>query len=195
MSGFTNIPNESLKQGVITSVNLERNQDGNMEIYSHIHPDYPEVYIMCIDDNNYAEVPFVEQEDVSYLYAVKHKTKKIEIRYQIYSVSYLKDLTMSLEEFYPQFTFTVALNLAGNPTGVLNTSPFKPDEVKNEFGAGVGSVMSLKSGSNFGKGYEFIMVVGIAKNDAAIAYIFYLCDDVELLMTEMAPVFYNLKFN
>jgi hypothetical protein len=54
MSGFTNIPNESLKQGVITSVNLEDRINGRKEIYSHIHPEYPEVYIMCIDDNFYA---------------------------------------------------------------------------------------------------------------------------------------------
>jgi len=49
LSGFTNIPNESIKQGVITSVNLEQD-----EVYPHIHPDNPEVYIMCIDDDNYA---------------------------------------------------------------------------------------------------------------------------------------------
>lgn len=54
MSGFTNIPNDSLKRGVITSVNLEKNPRGSIEIYPHIHPDYPEVYIMCIDDNKYA---------------------------------------------------------------------------------------------------------------------------------------------
>ena len=54
MSGFTKIPLESLKSGVITSVNLEKTEEGNVEIYSHIHPEYPEVYIMCIDDKNYA---------------------------------------------------------------------------------------------------------------------------------------------
>jgi len=54
MSGFTNIPMESLKQGVITSVNLEKNEKGDIEIYPHIHPEYPEVYIMCIDDKDYA---------------------------------------------------------------------------------------------------------------------------------------------
>ncbi|MHA1148543.1 MAG: hypothetical protein ACTSR8_09895 [Promethearchaeota archaeon] len=54
MSGFTNIPNESLKTGVITSVNLEQNKEGKTEIFPHIHPDYPEVYIMCIDDDYYA---------------------------------------------------------------------------------------------------------------------------------------------
>ncbi|MFW9946032.1 MAG: hypothetical protein ACFFDX_04300 [Candidatus Odinarchaeota archaeon] len=54
MSGFTNIPSESLRSGVITSVNLEKNKSGNVEIFSHIHPQYPEVYIMCIDDDKYA---------------------------------------------------------------------------------------------------------------------------------------------
>ncbi len=53
MSGFTNVPNKSLKQGVITSVNLELNKNGKFEIYPHIHPEYPEVYIMCIDDEKY----------------------------------------------------------------------------------------------------------------------------------------------
>ena len=53
MSGYTNIPNISLRQGVITSVNLVNNKN-NIEIYPHNHPDYPEVYIMCIDDSNYA---------------------------------------------------------------------------------------------------------------------------------------------
>lgn len=55
MSGITNIPNESLKTGVVTSVNLERDKEkGMVEIYSHIHPDFPEVYIYLIDDDNYA---------------------------------------------------------------------------------------------------------------------------------------------
>jgi hypothetical protein len=62
MSGFTNIPNQSLKQGVITSVNLEEDDGGIKEIYSHIHPDYPEVYIMCIDDQNYAITQYLINE-------------------------------------------------------------------------------------------------------------------------------------
>ena len=50
MSGFTSIPQASLEQGVVTSVNLEK--DGVMiKILSHVHPGYPEIYIYCIDDN------------------------------------------------------------------------------------------------------------------------------------------------
>ncbi|MFX0134470.1 MAG: hypothetical protein ACFFDN_12595 [Candidatus Hodarchaeota archaeon] len=55
MSGITNIPNSSLKTGAVTSVNLEKNKEkGNVQIYSHIHPDFPELYIFLIDDDNYA---------------------------------------------------------------------------------------------------------------------------------------------
>jgi len=63
MSGYTNIPSESLKQGVTTSVNLVENKKGYMEIYPHIHPNYPEVYIMCIDDNNYAITQYLINEE------------------------------------------------------------------------------------------------------------------------------------
>jgi hypothetical protein len=54
MSGFTNIPNEALKQGVLTSVNLEDNQ-----IFPHTHPNFPEVYIYCIDDKHYAVTQYL----------------------------------------------------------------------------------------------------------------------------------------
>lgn len=54
-SGITNIPNESLKTGVVTSVNLEKDKEKeSVEIYAHIHPDFPELYIFLIDDDNYA---------------------------------------------------------------------------------------------------------------------------------------------
>ncbi|MFW9783670.1 MAG: hypothetical protein ACFFFB_15405 [Candidatus Heimdallarchaeota archaeon] len=63
MSGFTKIPNESLRCGVITSVNLELNADNNVEIYPHIHPEYPEVYIMCIDDDKYAITQYLINQE------------------------------------------------------------------------------------------------------------------------------------
>ncbi len=54
MSGFTNIPNKALKQGVVTSVNLEKKSDGSDEIYPHVHHGFPEVYIFCISDKTIA---------------------------------------------------------------------------------------------------------------------------------------------
>jgi len=49
ISGFTNIPQQALTQGVLTSVNLEKDSK-SIKILSHIHPGYPEIYIHCIDD-------------------------------------------------------------------------------------------------------------------------------------------------
>jgi hypothetical protein len=49
MSGFTNIPQQSLTQGVVTSVNIEKEKN-DIKVFSHVHPGYPEIYIYCIDD-------------------------------------------------------------------------------------------------------------------------------------------------
>jgi hypothetical protein len=63
MSGFTNIPNDSLREGAITSVNLEENRDGNTEIYPHVHPENPELYIACIDDEKYSITQYLINTD------------------------------------------------------------------------------------------------------------------------------------
>lgn len=62
MSGFTNIPNKALNQGVVTSVNLEETAHGTVEIYPHIHHDFPEVYIFCISDNTTAVTQYLINE-------------------------------------------------------------------------------------------------------------------------------------
>ena len=63
MSGFTNVPQRSLKEGTITSVNLEKNRDGKDEIYAHIHPGNPEVYIACVDDEKYAMTQYLINQE------------------------------------------------------------------------------------------------------------------------------------
>lgn len=62
MSGFTNIPTKALKQGVVTSVNIETESADDKEIFPHIHPEFPEVYIFCIDDEKYAITQYLIDE-------------------------------------------------------------------------------------------------------------------------------------
>lgn len=75
MAGITSIPNQSLRQGVVTSVNIKK-VEGNEEleesngsegisykVLPHIHPDYPEVYIFAIDDENYAITQYLINQD------------------------------------------------------------------------------------------------------------------------------------
>lgn len=63
MSGFTNIPVKALRQGVVTSVNIEAPSENGKEIYPHIHPDFPEVYVYCIDDDKYAVTQYLIDEE------------------------------------------------------------------------------------------------------------------------------------
>jgi hypothetical protein len=63
MSGFTNIPMKALRQGVVTSVNIEAPSENCKEIYPHIHPDFPEVYVFCIDDDKYAVTQYLIDEE------------------------------------------------------------------------------------------------------------------------------------
>lgn len=65
MSGFTNIPYKALKQGVVTSVNIETESESDKEIFPHIHPEFPEVYIFCIDDDKYAITQYLIDENGS----------------------------------------------------------------------------------------------------------------------------------
>ncbi|MBD3256211.1 MAG: hypothetical protein GF383_14025 [Candidatus Lokiarchaeota archaeon] len=53
MAGFTKIPADFLSGGVITSVNIVEESEGEDKIHPKIHPNYPEIYLMCIDDKNY----------------------------------------------------------------------------------------------------------------------------------------------
>jgi hypothetical protein len=75
MAGITSIPNQSLRRGVVTSVNIEK-IEGNSEskeskgtgeisfkVLPHIHPDYPEVYIFAIDDKNYAITQYLINQE------------------------------------------------------------------------------------------------------------------------------------
>ncbi len=59
MSGLTDIPSISLKQGVVTSVNIEKSTNGDLEIYPHIHYGFPEVYIFCIPDKTTAVTQYL----------------------------------------------------------------------------------------------------------------------------------------
>jgi len=63
MSGFTNIPTKALKQGVVTSVNIDSSSEDDKEIFPHIHPEFPEAYIFCIDDEKYAVTQYLIDEE------------------------------------------------------------------------------------------------------------------------------------
>lgn len=83
----------------------------------------------------------------------------------------------------------------------MGSKDFPPEAVKQEFGADWGSTTIIEiQNDSFGTSYKYCMMTTLHKNDIADAYIFYLSDTKENLMTLLTEyvaktgAFYALKF-
>lgn len=151
----------------------------------------------------FTPVPVVENEDVTYLYAIKNDRVKLEIRYCIFS---LKERIKEYQDFkknkkgqmadpnsaFDMFTSVVVMNIAGSEQ--YDGMPFDEESVKNEFNADKGGAYRMACQSGFAQGYQYCMVVALHKDNKADAYIVYLFDDVNVIMDDMMAAFYSMKF-
>ena len=163
------------------------------------------------------EIPVIENKQMHYEYAVKHKEYPLEIRYSIAPLG--KRMKQALQqnkngknpeeirkkenESSKVIAYAVALNVAG---GVMDTTIrskyFPPGSVKLEFGAdwGTTTLVNLKNNS-FGTEYKCCMMVTLHRDDLGDAYIFYLSDTKEILLEAITKTiakngsFYALKFD
>jgi hypothetical protein len=147
--------------------------------------------------------------DVLYQYAVKHSSKKVEIRYSIFSLKdevkeyneYLKHKNNKTKimvltdpnEGYELFAATVVMNISQSEK-TKGITEFKPEAVKHDFNADWGTSFYIDNNSQYGKGYKYSCVVAIHKHNSANAFIVYLFDDGKEIKDEMLSSFYNLKF-
>ena len=160
--------------------------------------------------DGFMPVKVKKNPDVLYQYAVKHKSKKVEIRYSIFS---LKDEVKEYNEYlkhkndkanikmvltdpnkgYELFAATVVMNISQseNTKGITE---FKPEAVKHDFNADWGTSFYIENNSEYGKGYKYSCVVAIHKHNIANAFIVYLFDDGKEIKDEMLSSFYNLKY-
>jgi hypothetical protein len=149
-------------------------------------------------------VPVKPNRHVLYQYALKHRAKKLEIRYSLWPLEKrLAEFRKTPKESgtvmldpntaYQTFTTALAMNIAGNGR-LLSKAEFKPENAAREFNAGWGSSTFVECGSGFGEGYRYAIIVALHKDDAADAYIIYLFDDGKEVQQEMMAAFYALKF-
>lgn len=140
----------------------------------------------------------VKCEDVNYYYAVKHKNKKLEIRYSTFpyekAIKEPGHVQIGSDDSYEVFTTVVIENIAGDERNIIESAQFDKDAVKAEFGADWGSTTLVKAGSGFGDGYKYAMIISLYKSGSGYAYITYLFDDVNEIMNEFNQAFYSLKF-
>ncbi len=137
-------------------------------------------------------------EDVNYYYAIKHKSKKLEIRYSAYpfikAVKEPNHVELGSDGTYKMFTLTVLLNIAGDEKNLLGSAEFDRDAVKDEFNADWGSSYLVKPESNFGKGYKLAMIIALYKNGSGHGYSTFLFDDYKEVQPEIMAAFHSMKF-
>ncbi|PKL36264.1 MAG: hypothetical protein CVV44_18805 [Spirochaetae bacterium HGW-Spirochaetae-1] len=148
--------------------------------------------------------------DVIYQYAVRHATKKVEIRYSIFSLkedvrvyeeyqknkekkSDTKIVLTDPNEGYILFAVAVVMNISQSEQ-TKGITEFKPADVKHDFNADWGASYFIENNSDYGHGYKYSLVVAIHKKNIANAFIVYLFDDGREIKNEMLTSFYNLKF-
>jgi len=157
----------------------------------------------------FVTIPIVKNKQMHYEFAVKSVDKPYEIRYSVSPMT-IKGLAgmyenkdKSKEELTARtLSMTVALNVGGgswDPT--MGFGPFPPEAVKREFGADWGGTWFITVKNNsFGTEYKYCGMTALHKTGAADAYIMYLCNSKEGLITLMKEnmkvdgLFYSLKF-
>lgn len=147
----------------------------------------------------------IENGQMNYEYAIKHPTKKFEIRYAIRPLNQLlKDYTereknkkpgdtnIDPNTLYKSLLQVTVLNISGGQLPTIGE--FGKQAVKQEFNADWGATTVVPVGKEFGQQYKYCMVVALHKHNVADAYIFYLSDTKDGFMEAIKPTFHALKF-
>ncbi len=145
--------------------------------------------------SGFDSAPVIDNHDVLYDFAIKAKSKKLEIRYRIW----LLRQTDETEEpnsglLFEAMLETMALNISNGRPGPVHDYP--ANSVREEFGADAGATTIISCNSDFGKGYKKCLISVIHKEGVADAYAFFLFDDLkaiqEALMTD--KIYHALRF-
>lgn len=144
------------------------------------------------------EVDIEKCEDVNYCHALKHRTKKLEVRYVIIpyrpAVKTEKKVMVGSDLTYRISSSTIISNIAGDDSNILKTVEFKPEDVKDDFNADWGASTVMNTESKFGEGYKLVVVTSLYRSKKGEAYIIFLFDNYRDIMKEYNDAFYSLMY-
>lgn len=150
--------------------------------------------------DGYSETKVKSNIDLGYLYAIKHNSAKLEIRYTLFSIKTVIEknktsggVTTDPNRAYPVMVSTHQLNLSGG--NEYQVTRFAPEDVQGEFLADDGGTTYFPLDSEFGEGYENCVMVFLHRQNIADAYILYLFDDPEVYQSNAENAFYALTFD
>lgn len=134
------------------------------------------------------EVAPVNNRQMNYEKAYRHKKKKLEVRYAVRPFDKLlaeykrskKDSTFFMYDpntFYKTSFTSTLLNIAeGRDYGY---TIFDSLELKINYNADWGAMTTVEADKNFGMGYKYCRVIYIFKKDVGEAYYFFLANEKE----------------
>ncbi|GAB2967586.1 hypothetical protein GCM10027048_42910 [Hymenobacter coalescens] len=147
-------------------------------------------------------VPVRPNGDMNYEYALKHPTRKFEVRYAIrplagllreYQAAKRKgEIAVHPNSFHESLLQVTLLNISGGQDAPVQE--FDARAVRQEFGADWGATSMVTPSPSFAPGYKYCMVVALHKANQADAYYFYLAANQADLEPGMQPAFHSLRF-
>lgn len=140
----------------------------------------------------FVETSVLTNRELLYQYALKHSSKKLEVRYAFFP--YAMDQYAANNAVYKEFARTIALNIAGNEKNILRQTEFSQRDVTTEFFADWGASILVKCKSGFGKGYKMAMIVALHKSNVADAYEIFLFDEMVEVMDVFTSQYYSIVF-
>lgn len=149
-------------------------------------------------DFDSVEVDVEKCRDVNYCHALKHRTKKLEVRYVI--IPYHSRLEKSEEVIegsdvaYKISSSSIITAIAGNESNVIKTVEFRPADVKEEFNADWGASSVVRPESGFGSGYKLAVITSLYRDFRGEAYIIFLFDSYKDVTAEYNSAFYSLLY-
>lgn len=140
---------------------------------------------------DFAPTAIIENDNVQYDFAIRSRSKKMEIRYLIVPIN----KNQSNKNAAYEQTLVIMAAVISNGTSI-QPNHYPPRSAQKEFGADAGCTGMVSVNATFGKGYKTCLLSVIHKNDVADGYVFYLFDDKEDLIDVLADekTFHALRF-
>ncbi|MBZ4191112.1 hypothetical protein [Niabella beijingensis] len=160
--------------------------------------------------NGFDTTAVLSKTGVAYQYALKHKTKQIEIRYYVNLLKERAETYRKIRISTPpgknpatpdpneeyRLTFSLLnLNTAADPVRPYFNKVYSKEKVTREFNADWGATMGYAPAPDFAKAYSFCILIGLHKADCADVYIFYLFNKTEVFDDLPMADLYALRFS
>lgn len=189
-------------------------QSGNSALPTDFQKKLDEAKMTFVKPEGLSEIPVVKTDKVNYDYALKLNNRNVEIRYAIRPISKeifamydnrVKkegDTVLNPNKIHRMLTPMMYSRISGGKITPqkISVQYFKPESIKTNAGADVGSMSTGPLGSDWAQAYTFGFYVMLHKDNLADAYIFYLFEDEKQMvdtfkeMTTNNALFYALKF-